>query len=75
VENNSNAYAMVYWDLLAKQWNIWKNKQHITTTWAFYAPLNYFLTLVEVNSNSNQLKQLKCVVCYPNALIVEQKKW
>jgi len=78
MENNSSAYAMVQWDLLPKQRDFWKNKQHITTRWAFYAPLNSFSTLVKVNlnsnSNSNQPEQLKCVVCYLNDLIVEPKK-
>ncbi len=76
MENNSSAYAMVQWDLLAKQRNFWKNKQHITITWAFYAPLNSFSTLVKVNlnSNSNQSEQLKCVVCYLNDLVAEPKK-
>jgi hypothetical protein len=53
MENNSRAYAMVQWDLLAKQQDFWKKKQRITTTWAFYAPLNSFSTLVKVNFNSN----------------------
>jgi hypothetical protein len=78
MENKSSAYAMVQWDLLAKQQNFWKNKQHITTTWAFYAPLNSFSTLVKVNlnsnSNSNQSEQLKCVVYYLNDLVAEPKK-
>jgi hypothetical protein len=73
-----NPYVIVQWDLLAKHQTFWKNKQHITTMWAFYAPLNSFWALVQVklnsNSNSNQLEQLKCVVCYLNVLVVEQKK-
>jgi hypothetical protein len=78
MDNNLSAYVMVQWDLLAKQRGFWKNKQCITTTWAFYAPLNSFLTLVKVNlnsnSNSNQLEQLKCVVYYLNDLVAELKK-
>jgi hypothetical protein len=53
MENNSNAYVIVQWDLLAKQKDFWKNKQCITTTWAFYAPLSSFLALVKENLNSN----------------------
>jgi len=73
MENNSNVDVIIQWDLLVKQQDFWKNKQHITVSWAFYAPLISSLTLPKVNSslnpNSNQLEQMKCVVCYLNALV------
>jgi len=48
-------------------------KQTTHVSWAFYAPLISSLTLPKVNSslnpNSNQLEQMKCVVCYLNVLV------
>ncbi len=68
MENYSNVDVIVQWDLLVKQQDFWKNKQYITVSWAFYAPLNSSLTLPKVNSssnpNSNQLEQMKCVVFF-----------
>lgn len=50
----------ILWLALAKQWDFWKLESHITTSWAFYVSNN----VAKVNSNSIQVKQLKCILCY-----------
>jgi hypothetical protein len=54
--------------LLAKQQDLWKVKSHDATTWAFFAPIITFYS--EINSNSNQLEQLKRVFCNPIVLVI-----
>jgi hypothetical protein len=45
----------------------WQNKRIFENqkSWDFYAINNVSATLSNVSSSHNELKQLKCVLCYP----------
>jgi len=71
IDPSSTTNVAHQWALLAKQWEFTKTISHITIISASFAPSN--ISSFEINSNSKQLKQLKCVFHYPNASIIGLK--
>jgi hypothetical protein len=50
---------------LATQKDFWKPKSRNATRWVFYVINNASITLSKVSSSHHELKQLKCILCYP----------
>jgi hypothetical protein len=55
-----------------KNQDFWKPKRCTTIAWALYTPCGS--SSLKVSSSSTWSKQLKCVLCYPLALIVGVKR-
>jgi hypothetical protein len=72
IDHSSTTNVAQQWALLAKQWEFTKTISHITIILTSFAPSH--ASSFEINSNSKQPKQLKCVFHYPNALIAGFKK-
>jgi len=61
---------VVFWDLLKRNRDFWKPKSRNSTCWAFFQLISSFSTLKVSFSALQWLEQLKCVICYPLALII-----